>query len=638
MNRSTWQRRGPEVVGVSVIAAVTALAVAVIAGAAVEVAALACGALLLLGAVLGVLGWRVARARAVHAEAVAEHACESQRRDRERLERQLRRLEGERGRQLELIQRLRQSWQAEREWNRELRDQINRLHTSRGLTGDGDDVRALILRAAIQLVDAEKGLLVSREDADSDGALDVVLSEGFENDPDDSALADRFAREVLARDEIVRDDDPQTSGGAKPTPADQEIDALVAVPLYLRDRFYGVIVCVNRPGGFDDVGDELLLALGDHAGAALHHGRLQHELHDAQRSSLRLLAEALAAHDPVLHRETGELALHAGRLAKELGMDDAERDVMTCATLLRAVGYLALPERPRLRPGPLTPDERSLIELHPRVGFNIIVQAPSLRDVATAVLYHHERFDGTGYPAGLAGAEIPVVARALAVLEAFGAMTHERPYRTPWPVEQACEAIVEASGTQFDPEIAQVFIEQIRRAPHAHRVDVGDAVLDALPLDPQHTEDGIPHGLVGTSVDALTLLGNARSLQHDVHAAAAHASSFEVILLELIDLPRINREAGFIAGDRLIQQAARRARHAAARLGGTAYRMSGRRLAIFVPRRESHLLRNPVDEVLAEFIPGPAVRVAMSERTDGEAGEAVLAHAREALRQDHRGA
>jgi GGDEF domain-containing protein len=213
-------------------------------------------------------------------------------------------------------------------------------------------------------------------------------------------------------------------------------------------------------------------------------------------------------------------------------------------------------------------------------------------------------------------------------------MTHERPYRTPWPVEQACEAIVEAGGSQFDPEIAQLFLEQIRRAPHPHTPDVGDAVLDALPLDPQHTEDGIPHGLVGTAVDALTLLGNARSLQHDVRAAAAHASSFELILLELIDLPRINREAGFIAGDRLIQQAARRARHAAARLGGAAYRMSGRRLAIFLPRRESHLLRNPVDEVLAEFLPGPAVRVAMSEWTDGEAGEAVLAHAREALRQD----
>ena len=633
MNRSTWQRRGPQIVAGSVIAAVTVLTVAVISGASVGVAAMGCIALLLVGAVLGAYGWHVARARAAHAEAVAATARASQRDERERLERQLRRLEGDRGQEVELVQRMRRSWRAEREWNRELRDQLNRLHASRSLAGDGDDVRALILRAAIRLVDAEKGLLVSREDADADGALDVVLSDGFEHDPERSALADRFAREVLSRDEIVREDNPQTSGaGAKLTPADEEIDALVAVPLYLRDRFYGVIVCANRAGGFDEVGDELLLALGDHAGAALHHGRLQHELHDAQRSCIRLLAEALAAHDPVLHRETGELARHAARLAKELGMDDAERDVLTCATLLRAVGYLALPERPRLRPGPLMPEERSLIELHPRVGFNIILQAPSLRDVATAVLHHHERFDGTGYPAGLAGEDIPVAARGLAVLEAFGAMTHERPYRTPWPVEQACEAIAAASGSQFDPEIAQLFVESIRRGRRADGAQVADGVFDALPLDPRQAEDGVPHGLVGTAVDPLTLLGNARSLQHDVHVAAAHASAFAVILLELIDLPRTNQEAGFIAGDRLIQQAARRARQAAARLGGAAYRPSGRRLAIFVPKREGHLLRKPVDEVQAEFLPGPAVRVAVAEWTSGEPGESVLAHAREALR------
>jgi GGDEF domain-containing protein len=581
-----------------------------------------------------VRGWRRTLARAADAEAVAATARASQQADRERLERQVRRLEGERGKQIQLIQRLRQSWQAEREWNRELRGQIARLHATGRLSGDSDDVRALILRAAIRLVGAQKGLLVSREDADADGTLDVVLSDGFEHDPEESALADRFAREVLARDEIVRDDDPQTSDGAKLTPADEEIDALVAVPLYLRDRFYGVIVCANRPGGFDDVGDELLLALGDHAGAALHHGRLQHELHDAQRSSVRLLAEALAAHDPVLHNETGRLVLHAGMLAKELGMDEHERDVLACATLLRAVGYLALPERPRLRPGPLTPDERSLIELHPRVGFNIIVQAPSLRDVATVVLHHHERFDGNGYPARLAGEDIPVASRVLAVLEAYGAMTHERPYRTPWPARHACEAIVDASGSQFDPEIAQLFVEQVRRAPPADSADVPDALLDALPLDPDHVEDGIPHGLVGTAVDALTLLGNARGLQHDVHAAAGHASSFAVVLLELIDLPRVNQEAGFIAGDRLIQQAARRARQAAARLGGAAYRMSGRRLAILVPKREGHLVRNVVDEVRAEFLPGPAVRVAMSAWAPDEPGEAVLARARQALRRD----
>src|SRR4051794_33736115 len=130
MNRSTWQRRGPQIAAGIVVAAVAVFAVMVSVGAALAVAALACSALLLGGALVAVEGWRRARARAVHAEAVAAKARESRQADAERLERQVRRLEGERSRQVQLIQRLRQSWQAEREWNRELRGQINRMHVA----------------------------------------------------------------------------------------------------------------------------------------------------------------------------------------------------------------------------------------------------------------------------------------------------------------------------------------------------------------------------------------------------------------------------------------------------------------------------------------------------------------------------
>jgi GGDEF domain-containing protein len=634
MDRSTIERRGPEAVAVIVVIAVAVFAVMALAGAGLAAAALAGGALLLVGAVLAVYGWRLARATALRAEAVAASARESQRSERDRLERQLRGLETERSQQLRLMQRLRRSWQAEREWTRELRSQIHHLHARNGGDEQDDDVGSLILRTAIKLVGAEKGLLVSREDADADGALDVVRSHAFLHDPEGSALADRFAREVLARDQIVREDKPGHADGGRPTPADEEIETLVAVPLYLHDRFYGAIVCANRPGGFDDVGDELLMALGDHAGAALQHGRLEHELSDAQRSAVRLLAEAVAARDPVLHRETGELVVHAGLLAKELQLDTRERDVLTCATLLRAVGYLALPDGPRLHPGPLTPDERSLIEMHPRVGFNILVQAPSLREVATVVLHHHERFDGTGYPAGLAGHEMPLASRVLAVLEAYGALTHERPYRAPCSSEHACEVIIDGSGTQFDPEIAQLFVEQIRRTPQGVRPDVPDTVLDALPLEPHVTGDGIPDGVLASAVDALTLLGNARGLQYDVNAAARHSTSFALVLLELVELPLVNVKEGFVAGDRLIQQAGRRARHAAARLGGTAYRLSGRRLAILVPVRQGDLLRSVIEEVRAEFLPGPTVRLAMSGWLPGEPGETVLARARQGLRRD----
>src|SRR5918994_313226 len=334
-----------------------------------------------------------------------------------------------------LLLRLRDSWQAEREWSRELRRQLQLLHGRS--SGRGSDVLELVLEAAIRLVEAQKGLLLSREDENDDGDLDVVIAAGFSNDPEHSAVAQRFAREVLAQDQIVREDHP-----AKPpdgsTPADGEIDALVAIPLYLHDRFHGIIVCVNRPGGFAELDDEVLLALGNHAGAALQQGRLGHDLRDAHRAVIRVLAEAVSARDPLLHRETVALAGLASGLAEDLGLDDHDREVLLIATLLRAVGYLPLPERLLLGPGPLTPDERSLISLHPRLGFDILRQAPQLRETAMASLYHHERYDGHGYPAGLQGQDIPLAARALNVLEAYGAMTRDRPYRAARSSDRAC--------------------------------------------------------------------------------------------------------------------------------------------------------------------------------------------------------
>jgi GGDEF domain-containing protein len=547
----------------------------------------------------------------------------------------VRRLDRERLDHARLALRLRESWRAEREWTRELRGQVQRLYRGGAGTDGGDDVRSLILSAAIRLVEAEKGLLIAREDADDDGDLDVVFAQGFERDPEHSRVAQRFARQVLDRDEIVREDEPRPGDGGTPadddaTAADAEIDSLVAIPLYLRDDFHGVIVCANRPGGFEELDDELLLALGDHAGAELGHDRLEHELRESERSAVRLLAEAAAAHDPVLHRESAELALRAGVLAERLELDQRDRDVLVCATLLRAIGYMTLPDAPRLRPGPLTSEERALLDLHPRVAFNVMSQAPSLRDVATAVLYHHERWDGTGYPAGLAGRDIPLAARAVALLEAYGAMTHERPYRDPWTSERACEALVAGAGSQFDPSLVEVFVEQVGGAAPVVTEDVSEAVLEALPLDTAQ-----PGGvLAGPLIDPLTLLGDRRGLQHDVAAAARHTSSFAVVLIELTELRRVNDQSGFVAGDRMVVQAARNARRAAARLGGTAYRLGGRRFAILVPARESGLFMNVLGEVRDEFIRGPVVRTAMSAWMPGESGEAVLSRARSALRAD----
>src|SRR3954470_9844045 len=150
-------------------------------------------------------GWRAARRRDLN--------------EREQLEAALTETERSLQRAREAAERLHRSWEAERAWGRDLRSQLHDLLArGRTTTREDDDVHVLVLRAAIELVGAQKGALLSRRDENGDGELDMIVARGFEHDPTHSALAQRFAREVLARDEIVREDEPTAPGSAPPPP------------------------------------------------------------------------------------------------------------------------------------------------------------------------------------------------------------------------------------------------------------------------------------------------------------------------------------------------------------------------------------------------------------------------------------
>jgi HD-GYP domain-containing protein (c-di-GMP phosphodiesterase class II) len=632
MDTSIGNRLDPVVPSALAVAAIAVFGLLLVAGAGVAAAAAVSIVVLVAATGLAVMGWRAAREGEHHLKAVVDAQRSERSDERKRLERHARRLEDALSKERVVLGRLRNSWQAEREWSRELRRQLQELH---GRSSERGDVIELVLKAAIQLVDAEKGLLLTREDEDGDGDLDLVTALGFENDPEHSSVAQRFGREVLREDQIIREDEP-AAPREDATPADEEIDGLVAIPLYLRDRFHGVIICANRPGGFADVEDDVLLALGNQAGAVLHHDRVNEDMREAHRAVVRVLAEAISARDPVLHRESLALSALASRLAGDLGMDEHDRDVLVTATLLRAVGYLPLPERPFLSAGPLSDDERALITLHPRLGFEILRQAPALREPAVAVLYHHERYDGHGYPAGLRALDIPLAARALSVLEAYGAMTHERPHHPPRSLDEACEELVEHAGTQFDPEIVQLVVERTRQRPLDHGPEQTDGLLESLPLDRRVSDEAVLDGIRASTLDGLTLLGDHRALQRAIRDATNEATPerrFAVVLLQLHDLPRINDELGYPAGDRLIELAARQAATAATRLGATAYRASGRRLAMHVPLREDDDMGDVLEDIRAEFVAGPAVEVVASAWKPGDRSEDVIARARRALKR-----
>ena len=551
-------------------------------------------------------------------------------RERERLRGRLEHSQSELRQRRELIERLTRTRRAEREFNLELREQLEHAHRIGGAPGDGDeDVRELVLRASIALVGAEKGLLLSRADADQDGDLDLVASEGFENEPEHSVLVQRFAEEVLERDRIVREDTVRAPAGGDATAADEEIESLVAIPLYMLDRFSGVVVCANRPGGFAELDDELLIALGDHASGALHTEQLKTAVTEAHRATLRALAAALEARDPLLRREAGETAMLARVLCRRLELGTREQEVIASAALVRDIGHLAVPDRVLHKPGPLSSEERSVIEMHPRVGHTLLSQAPALADLAVAVLHHHERFDGGGYPIGLAGEAIPVSARVLAIVDAYTAMIHDRPFRPARSTEEALEELTAAAGSQFDPEITAIFIEEARRGEHSRFPAVADAVasaLDTAGLSSTREDPPTP--------DPLTLLPGHRDFREAAQAAARAASEpseLTIAIVELDELDAINRREGYAAGDHALLSASRCVQRAALRCGGTAYRESGRRFALLVPGAGAVEDADLAAELHTEFAVGPSVRVSVATPDAEETIDDVIARARRAL-------
>jgi GGDEF domain-containing protein len=221
----------------------------------------------------------------------------------------------------------------------------------------------------------------------------------------------------------------------------------------------------------------------------------------------------------------------------------------------------------------------------------------------------------------------------LSVLEAYGAMTHDRAHRPRRSPDEACEELIAGAGTQFDPEIAQLVVEEIRSGPPPVDDALTDAVIEALPLNLAGHAGAGASPLSAASTDGLTLLGNQRALHRDIGQATTDSSppTVALALIHLEDLPRVNEDVGYGAGDHLIQVAARNAQRAAARFGGSAYRASGRRLAILAPLDRPEAATELLDQLLTEFGGGSSVRTAIAVRHPGESAADLMRRARESL-------
>ncbi len=182
-----------------------------------------------------------------------------------------------------------------------------------------------------------------------------------------------------------------------------------------------------------------------------------HELSRSYMATVRALANAVEARDAYTGKHAERVAAYGIEIARALGIESPDAPEIEFGFLLHDIGKVAIPDAILYKPGALTREERELMARHPTIGADIIRGIGFLQDAAKVVRSHHERWDGTGYPDGLRGEEIPIAARVFAVADVFDALTTDRPYRPALTLDESRRMIVLGSGSQFDPSVVSAF-------------------------------------------------------------------------------------------------------------------------------------------------------------------------------------
>jgi putative nucleotidyltransferase with HDIG domain len=279
------------------------------------------------------------------------------------------------------------------------------------------------------------------------GALKVLISLDHRNLPSSYWDAAR---------EVARDGYPRFYH-----PREQEAPIL-AVPVAPGGEFHGVLLISDRserPLDQDDL--NLVTMLAENPSLVSDNLALQEKNTIYLLESIKALVRTLEARDPYTGQHSArvtEIVAHFGRF---LGLPAEEVESLKTASYLHDIGKVGISDFILLKPGPLTQEERVTIETHPLIGGKIVEPLglrPRQKDI---ILYHHERWDGRGYPYGLAGEEIPFYSRMLALADVYDALTTDRPYRRRWGISEALAEIEAHAGTQFDPHLASEFVNML---------------------------------------------------------------------------------------------------------------------------------------------------------------------------------
>jgi len=333
------------------------------------------------------------------------------------------------------------------------------INSTQGLEAVLDEV----LDAVIALTRAERSFVMLRNET---GEFSVEAARGTDQI---SLNGDEFSISKTIIKKVAESGEPVLTTNAQEDPrfemqnsiVEHNLRSIICVPLKIKEKITGVIFVDNRLhiGLFKNADLELLSAFADQAAVAIDNARLYDDLKEAYDKTLEGWALALELRDRETEGHTQRVKDLTLLLAEKFGIDAEEREHIKRGALLHDIGKMAIPDSVLLKPGKLTLAERKFMELHPEFARDMLENIDFLLPAMEIPYYHHEKWDGSGYPKNLKGEEIPLAARIFAVVDVWDALTSERPYRSPVAPEEVRRIIREKSGSHFDPKIVDAFLE-----------------------------------------------------------------------------------------------------------------------------------------------------------------------------------
>lgn len=235
------------------------------------------------------------------------------------------------------------------------------------------------------------------------------------------------------------------------------LEEMVFAPLEIKGEAYGLLGISGGRRDFSEIDLEIFCALGSQAAVAIENASLYGKLKGAFLHTAEALAEAVNSRDPYTGGHTRRVAEYSLIIAGVMGLSEMEKEELKLAAILHDIGKIGVDDAILRKGGALSEEEEQLMRRHPEIGARILEHVEEMKGVIPGVLHHHEWFDGSGYPAGLKGDEIPLQARIIAVVDAFDALTTDRPYRKAEERATALDELENGAGTHFDPALVRAF-------------------------------------------------------------------------------------------------------------------------------------------------------------------------------------